>query len=423
MLGQAKRVFRAVAGAGLSLLSVAAGVSAQEATLTRVTLSTSGDQARGPSYSASLNGSGTIVAFDSDAANLVDSDRNSSSDVFIRNVRRGETRRVSVGTNGGSFDPSISEDARFIAFESEATSLMQRDGNGAADIFLRDRKGRVTRLISKGGSGRADAGSYEPSISDDASVVAFSSYASNLVADTNGDADIFVRNLGARRTWRVSVSSSGRQANEGSYSPSASSDGRFIAFDSLASNLVGRDANEASDVFVHDLRNKTTRRISVGAGGAEANDNSFDPVVSDDGRVIAFWSKASNLTAEDTNNSADVFVRDLRTGITERVSVGVRQDGGSLQPTISGDGRVVAFFSFRQLLPEDTNDDADIYVYDRATRVLDLASSSGGSAADGPSFRPALSGDGSAVAFHSFATNLVEGDTNAQPDVFLRLLQ
>ena len=253
--------------------------------------------------------------------------------------------------------------------------------------------------------------------------MAFSSYASNLVADTNGDADIFVRNLGARRTWRVSVSSSGRQANEGSYSPSASSDGRFIAFDSLASNLVGRDANEASDVFVHDLRNKTTRRISVGAGGAEANDNSFDPVVSDDGRVIAFWSKASNLTAEDTNNSADVFVRDLRTGITERVSVGVRQDGGSLQPTISGDGRVVAFFSFRQLLPEDTNDDADIYVYDRATRVLDLASSSGGSAADGPSFRPALSGDGSAVAFHSFATNLVEGDTNAQPDVFLRLLQ
>lgn len=397
-------------------------VQAQTATIERISVSSLGEQAGAPSYSSSTDHSAKIVAFDSDASNLVRRDRNAVSDVFVRNTSSGITKRISVRGNRGSYDPCVSHDGRFVAFESEATTLARRDLNDAADIFVRDRKKRVTRLLSVGGAKRrANDGSYEPSISADGRSVAFSSYASNLTRkDTNAEADVFVRSMLTRRTRRVSIASNGAQANDGSYSPALAGDARSVAFDSLASNLVRRDRNASFDIFLHNLRTKRTRRVSVGFDGREADGNSFDPSVSHDGRVVAFWSKASNLTPEDDNNGADVFVRDLRAGTIERISVGV-SDGGSLQPSISGDGSRVAFFSFRDLTGEDTNDHADIYVFDRVTRLLTLMTTApSGEPSNAPSFRPALAPDGSAVAFHSFATNLIAEDTNGASDVFLR---
>lgn len=416
--------FSCAAGAGyLCLFSVP--VEAQTTTIERISVSSLGEQSRGPSYSSATDQSAKIVAFDSDASNLVRRDGNGVSDVFVRKTSTGITKRISVRANRGSYDPSISHDGRFVAFESEATTLARGDLNDAADIFMRDRKKRVTRLLSVGGAKRrANEGSYEPSISADGRSVAFSSYASNLTRnDTNAEADIFLRSMRTRRTRRVSVASNGTQANEGSYSPALAGDARSVAFDSLASNLVRRDRNASFDVFLHNLRTKKTRRVSVGFDGREADGNSFDPSVSHDGRVVAFWSKASNLTPEDDNNGADVFVRDFRAGTIERISVGVRRDGGSLQPSISSDGSRVAFFSFRDLTAEDTNDHADIYVFDRVTRLLTLVTTApAGEPSNGPSFRPALAPDGSAVALHSFATNLISNDTNGASDVFLRRL-
>lgn len=425
MFGRAARLLLALIGVSTMLGSVAAVVQAQDASAVRISVTDKGAEGNGPSYSASVDHSGSLIAFDSDASNLVANDSNGVSDVFVHDLQQGTTRRVSVGANRGSFDPSLSGDGRYVAFESDATSLVANDRNGAADIFVHDLAKDVTTLVSKGIKSRANAGSHEPSLSSEGSDVAFSSYASDLVhGDSNSKPDIFVRDLTKKRTRRVSVGRRGKQANEGSYSPAISGDGRLIAFDSLASNLVRGDRNMSSDIFVRDLRSKSTERVSLGIGGAEANGNSFDPAISDDGNVVAFWSKATNLVTDDTNNSADVFVHDRTTGVTERVSVGPRRDGGSFQPALSADGRYVAFFSVRQLLPDDTNPDADIYVFDRVSRVLELATvGTTGGAPDGPSYRPDLSADGSIVAFHSFASNLVPGDGNKSPDVFSRRMR
>jgi Tol biopolymer transport system component len=153
--------------------------------------------------------------------------------------------------------------------------------------------------------------------------VAFESFASNLVAgDTNGTAEVFVRDRVAQLTRRVSVGPGGQQANSGSFDPAISADGRFVAFPSSATNLVAGDTNDTFDVFVRDREAQLTRRVSVGAAGQQANSYSFDPAISAHGRFVAFVSVASNLVAGDTNNTHDVFVRDRMLQVTLRVSVG-----------------------------------------------------------------------------------------------------
>ena len=152
--------------------------------------------------------------------------------------------------------------------------------------------------------------------------MAFTSYASNLVAgDTNGTGDVFVRDWKAQVTRRVSVGSGGQQANSYSFG-TISANGRFVAFASYASNLVAGDTNGHSDVFVRDRKAQVTRRVSVGPGGHQANGGSYDPAISAGGRFVAFASVASNLVAADFNGHSDVFVRDRVARVTRRVSVG-----------------------------------------------------------------------------------------------------
>jgi Tol biopolymer transport system component len=424
----------------LVTLAVALLAGAARAGVTeRVSVSSSGEQGNNWSYGFSISADGRFVTFDSGASNLVPGDTNGAWDAFVRDRLTGTTERVSVSTagvqgNGGSGMPSISADGRFVAFASGASNLVPGDTNGECDVFVRDRLTGKTELVSVSSAGeQGNDGSDEPSISADGGFVAFQSYASNLVPDdTSGYYhDIFVRDRLTGTTERVSVSSAGEQANWDSEWPCISADGRFVGFDSEASNLVPGDTNGHSDAFVRDRLTGQTERVSVSSAGEQGNATSGLASVSADERFVAFASVASNLVPGDTNAGTypatgwDVFVRDRLIGTTERVSVssaGQQVTGDSAWPSISADGRFVAFYSYAStLVPGDTNGQPDIFVRDRLTRTTELVSvSSAGEEGNSGSFFASISADGRLVAFDSWATNLVPGDTNGSPDVFVR---
>ena len=223
---------------------------------------------------------------------------------------------------------------------------------------------------------------------------------------------------------RVSVDSAGNQGNRDSYSPSISADGRFVAFTSLASNIVPGDTNNTFDIFVRDRLTNTTTRVSVDSAGNQGNSFSNSPSISADGRFVAFTSEASNIVPGDTNSKPDIFVRDRLTNTTTRVSVdsaGNQGNDGSNSPSISADGRFVAFNSdASNLVPEDTNGYRDIFVRDTLTNTTTLVSvDSAGNQGNFFSFTPSISADGRFVAFSSFASNIVPGDTNNTDDIFV----
>ena len=289
------------------------------------------------------------------------------------------TRRVSVSSTGAegndqSRDPAISSDGRYVAFGSDASNLVPGDTNESRDVFVRDRKLGTTRRVSVSSTEtQGNSVSFGlPAISSDGRYVAFGSDASNLVpGDTNRSADVFVRDRKLGITRRVSVSSTETQGNGPvSFGPPAiSSAGRYVSFGSDASNLVPGDTNVSADVFVRDRKLGTTRRVSVSSTGAQGDSGSFGPVVSSRGRYVAFSSAASNLVPGDTNDSLDVFVRDRELGTTRRVSVsstGAQGDSDGFGPAISSAGRYVAFSSAASnLVPGDTNAVQDVFVRDR----------------------------------------------------------
>jgi Tol biopolymer transport system component len=274
--------------------------------------------------------------------------------------------------NNYSGSPSISADGRYVAFRSEATNLVAGDTNNTADVFVRDRLAGTTERVSLSTAGvQGNNFSGYPSISADGRIVAFASVATNLVSgDTNQSYDIFVRDRLSGTTERVSVATGGAQGNNSSTYPAISADGNWVVFTSVASNLVAGDTNGASDVFVRDLVSATTERASVATGGAEGNGASGGPVISADGRYVAFLSTATNLVSGDTNGFMDIFVRDRSSGTTERVSVatgGAQENSDSFDSWISADGRYVAFESAASnLVAGDTNGARDVFVRDRA---------------------------------------------------------
>src|SRR5205809_5350390 len=260
------------------------------------------------------------------------------SDVFVHDRRAGTTERVSVASDGAegngssgllsfAFPPALSADGRFVAFVSFATNLVAGDTNGATDVFVHDRQTDTTERVSvaSGGTQSNDA-SLGSALSADGRFVAFQSDATNLVAgDTNGATDVFVYDRQTGMTERVSVASGGTQANNASSYPVLSADGRFVAFDSAATDLVAGDTNGASDVFVHDRQTGTTERVSVASGGAQGNGNSGGsfavPAPSAAGRFVAFQSAATNLVAGDTNGTTDLFGHDPPAAPTAPASV------------------------------------------------------------------------------------------------------
>jgi len=267
--------------------------------------------------------------------------------------------------------------------------------------------------------------SYQPSISGDGRFVAFESAATNLVGgDTNGFQDVFVHDGQTGTTERVSVDSAGLEGNSGSSNASISADGRFVAFMSWASNLVPGDTNFKSDIFVHDRQTGTTDRISVDSSGTQGNGNCGNPSISADGGFVAFWSYSTKLVSGDTNGYGDIFVRDRQSGTTERVSVdsaGKQANQSSLYSSISADGQLVAFDSAASnLVSGDTNRAIDVFVHDRQSGTTERVSvDSSGSQGDGDSRLPSISSNGQVVAFESDADDLVPGDSNALIDIFV----
>ena len=400
----------------------------------RVSVDSSGVQGNGWSgyLLLSCSADGRYVAFYSLASNLVLGDTNAVGDVFVRDRLAQVTERASVDSSGlqansTSDYPSLSADGRYVAFSSLAGNLVGGDGNGCADIFVRDRVANSTERVSVGSGGEGNGHAWRCSISANGRWVAFHSLATTLVpGDTNACTDVFVRDRLLATTERISVSSSGAQANDRSEYPAISADGRFVAFQSDASDLVPGDTNGVSDVFVHDLQSGTTERVSVGSSGAQGNNVSYTPSLSADGRYVAFHGSSTNLVPGDTNGAFDVFVRDRLLGTTERISVdstGVQGNDMSSKAAISGDGRFVAFDSLASnLVPNDTNGgNLDVFVRDRQNATTVRASvDSAGVEANSMSSWPAISGDGRFVVFDSLATNLVAGDTNTTMDVFVR---
>jgi hypothetical protein len=324
--------------------------------------------------SVSISGDGNFVVFESQATNLL-SGSHLAGQIYLRDRSAGTTEIVSVDRFGGdgtpgSYNASVSEDGRYVAFSSLAYKLVTGDTNGKVDIFLRDRAAGTTQRISFGISGKqANEDSGNPMISSDGQAVAFASGASNLVAnDTNSDVDAFVFDVPTQTIERVSVDSSGAEAIQGGGGCSISSDGRYVSFVSNSPDLVAGDTNNSTDIFVHDRTTGVTERVSVDSSGGEANNNSITASISADGRYVAFESIASNLVAGDTNGHDDIFVHDRSTGITTRVSVdssGAEADKDSKNPWISADGAAVVFYSNADdLVPGDTNGVADIFVND-----------------------------------------------------------
>ncbi|MGH2692226.1 MAG: TolB family protein [Actinomycetota bacterium] len=387
-------------------------------TIERVSISAAGAEGNDDSYAGFMSPDARFVGFVSNASNLVPGDTNSCidpiagtpyscGDVFLLDRATGTLERVSISStevqgNGESYNGvAMSPDGRFLAFWSASTNLAPGDTNARGDIFVRDRIAGTTQRVSVGSGGvQADATSSEPAISNDGRFVAFKSYATNLAGldidlSPGGYSDIYVHDRETGQTERVSVSSDGEDGIVNSYRPAISGDGRYVAFDSEATNLVPADTNGFGfDVFVHDRTTGRTEQVSVNSAGIQANDNSYNPWITPDGRYVVFASNATNLGPDDGGicflnsiegnaSCRDLFIHDRETGQTDPVAVpveGRQMDGLVWESVASTDARYVAFESGSStLVPDDGNEAVDAFLTDRgpATGVAEVAASPG----------------------------------------------
>jgi Tol biopolymer transport system component len=324
------------------------------------------------------------------------------------------TDLVSISSNGSmsdgySLEPSISADGRYVAFTSYADNLVPNDTddiNGYADIFVHDKLLNITTKVSVSYiGGQANGDSFNPSISADGRYVAYNSYASNLVVnDINGCDDVFVRDMILNTTTLISKPNNIEQGDGDSFNPSISADGRYVAFTSTSDNLVVGDNNGCSDIFVFDQTLNTIKRISVSSTGEEGDSDSSEPSISGNGCSIAFNSNADNLVSNDNNGCSDIFVFDQTLNTIKRISVsstGEEGDSDSSEPSISGDGQYIAFTSDADnLIVNDTNGFSDVFVYNQNSCTTERVSlQNTGEEIDEDSSNPSISSDGNYVAF------------------------
>ncbi|MEO3867960.1 S8 family serine peptidase [Nonomuraea sp. B12E4] len=385
----------------------------------RVSLGTDGRQGNHEAWWPELSGDGTVVVFASPASNLGDDDTNGELDIFATDLRTRVTERVSVPSGGGlsdsfSVSPTISRDGRLAGFGSGATNLVPGDTNGQTDAFVHDRRTGKTEMISVSSEGvMGDGLSGAPRFSADGRYAIFNSDATNLVpGDTNDKTDAFLRDRQAGTTERVSVGPDGAQLDGYSREATISADGRYVAFQSSAATLAPGDANgDGNDVFVLDRQTGTVRRIT----GPHPDTESTGPVISANGTAVAFTNGVG---------LGQLYVQDLTTGKTDLVSAALNGGGStgmSFAPSLSADGRTVAFYGDGgDIVSGDANGRNDVFVRDVAAGTTERVSTAPrGAEGDGWADLPSISEDGRYVVFESDSGNLVEGDTNRRFDVFV----
>lgn len=332
-----------------------------------------------------------------------------------------------VGGNSNSSAPVISADGTKVVFQSGASDLVPGDTNGQYDLFLKDLTTGAITLVNTAADGTVAQGSFARyALSADGTTVAFASDADSLVpGDTNGTFDVFVKDMVTGQVTLVSQTAGGVPANGFSASPALSADGTIVAFESRADDLVPGDTNGLPDIFVKDLATGAVTLASLTAGGAQTDGMSVSPLLSADGTKLVFTSAATNLVPGDVNGEMDTFLKDLTTGQVTLVSQAAdgtqpnRLSGGT---SLSADGtRVVFATAADNLVPNEANDTDDVFVKDLTTGALTLVSqTAAGVQSNGWSGDARMSGDGTKVVFVSSATNLVPDDTNGLTDVFMK---
>lgn len=397
----------------------------------RVSVSSAGAQADAASVAPDVSADGRYVVFQSSASNLVAGDTNGSSDIFLRDRQTETTQRISVSSSGEegndrSTSPAISSDGRYVAFVSNASNLVAGDKNSVSDIFVRDRQAGTTLRVSVSSEGQeAGNASMEPDLAVTSAgvvLVVFESTASNLVAgDTNAKTDIFLHTLETGATQRLSVTDGGEQGDGDSRAPAIDAGGLRVVFESDATQLISGDTNGFSDVFVKDLNSGTVTR--AGVSGTQGDSFSREAAISGDGESVGFKSEATNWVSGDSNFAADIFVSDPTGTTLEWVTDGA--SGASRLPSLSGDSaslRVAFESSASNLVQTDTNGVADVFVWESGVAMKRASVDAQGNEGTGASTAPAISHDGRWVVFASEASNLVDGDTNSQTDIFVHAL-
>lgn len=412
--------------AGLMVLLVLAAVAlAGPGDTIRVSTDSAGGEANNDSTYSAISANGRYVAFMSYAFNLVTGDTNSASDVFVKDTLTGTTTRVStdsvgVQANGGSFNPAISADGRYVAFLSYASNLVPGDTNSAGDAFVKDTlTGTIMRASTDSAGVESDGGAdFGIMISADGRIVVFQSfYSTNLHG-------VFAKDTLTGAVTRLSINWAGIPVDPMAFritTHAVSADVRYVVFQSYSDYIVPGDDNYKTDVFVRDNLNGAIARVSTNVAGGQANGDSGGGVISANGRYVAFWSSASNLLPAGTYpaGSAGLVLKDTQTGSITGIS-----QSSSTAAAISDDGRYVYFQSDYDEYPGDTNLAKDIYVRDTLTGAISRisTSSNGGQGSMSPwgylnplfadSWGASVSADGKYVAFTSGALNLISSKNN-----------
>lgn len=439
---------RADRGKRVAMLSLFVLVTASCAYVTRASVGVNGGgaavEANGESIDASLSADGSLMAFASFADNLVPGDNNNDKDIFVRDLQAGTTELISKGSGGGpanglSGQPEISPDGRWVVYWSFADDIVAGDTNAASDVFLYDRQNDVTERVSvDSNENQAIGGSLGGSVSDDGRFVTFYTTAQLAAGDTNNDFDVYVRDRALGGVTRLVSSDPTFVAVGGSFDPVISGNGQAIVFWSFSDDILAADTNGQPDVYWHNVPIGFEVLVSVDAGGGPTNGGSFLPDVSELGDIVVYESIATDIVAGDTNGVSDVFRWDLNTNANSMVSARPQatgftpSNGSSGGPSVDADGSVIAFNSSATNLdsgslpgPADTNGLSDVYMWveevDGFGGIGLVSQTVTAGVANGVSVNPAVSADGSAVAYQSLATNFGSStDTNGVNDVFVR---
>jgi Tol biopolymer transport system component len=419
----------------VALVALLAACPSAQAEVIRLSVASSAEdtgslglQGDATSYGGDITADGRFVVFGSAATNLVGEDDNGVEDIYLVDRQSGAIERVSLGHlgqqgNARSYSPRVSADGRFVAFVSQADNLVPNDSNGVADVFVRDRQSGTTERVSVSSSGaQSDWPVDRPALSDDGRFVLFHAIGTSNLTETmsaSGGTLAYLHDRQSGQTEVVSLLGDGEAAGLGSIEQSSiSGDGRWIAF--AAVNGSGLDPA----ILLRDRQTGSTSRIAAAPG---VFSRPAMPKISRDGRFIAFTSFAADLVPDDTNAATDVFLHDRQAGTTVRASLasgGGQIAGASTVAGLSDDGRYIAF-STTALDPvgEPGKIPVQLYLHDLQAGTTERISSSPltepGDSNSQALFRP-LSGDGRLVAFSSLASNLVAGDSNGNWDLFLR---